>query len=606
MGFTKGERSVVNVDVSPAVNDRLDNVDSRLLENSKKIAPLVIKPMFVEIMATMGRYGTGTPSGLTNYAEGNYVCSISGNAGDSFVTVTSGTIADGGGVWACVIQDDNLEITVNKVTGINGSTFQLLSPLEKTITNGKIGNLHDAANGQHYSELGYYALAQFIYNANPKYTERNKNIRIFKGSDVTGFWKLTTSWSKYNNVTNVTNANNTLALLGSPHLVLNLASATHKAEFETTAAYKGYVELFASSSNNSTLEYTVNGEVQQTVTITPLVKRITLDFNENDTIKVKISDPTSSGTNINSLKIGNTTLYINETKVNSLFGKNDKIAYIGDSWGVYHNQATTREMKRLLEADGGNPTVLNFSRSGHTSTYALDYFEESIINNSPDTVVIEYFTNDFNSINGQDVGTYTDPSGADVDMNIATIDEYVSNIKKMIELAIDNGIQPIVVMPAVTDSTVRTQSFANFTKDLWLGQSVEKNTIDTNDLNVKSIKQSGSSTYGNRLEIIGTEEDAAARQGVVVDSDRNLTGGNIATYRNNGVVKAGVKHDGTFDVQDVQPRPYYGTHASNSSNRGLFYLFDGQGGTTKIDDELRVVIEKADGTFVTKKIQLID
>ena len=75
---------------------RLNEVDAQLAENVQELKSLTTKPLFVEMFATMGRYGAGTPSGIANYSAGNYVCSISGNAGDKFVTVTDGTIADGG------------------------------------------------------------------------------------------------------------------------------------------------------------------------------------------------------------------------------------------------------------------------------------------------------------------------------------------------------------------------------------------------------------------------------------------------------------------------------------------------------------------------------
>ncbi|MGE2624092.1 hypothetical protein ACQH8C_23345, partial [Escherichia coli] len=383
------------------VKSELQNQIGMLSDN---IRSLKLKPLFVELFSTMGKYGTGTPSGLSKYPNGNYLCTINGNAGDKFVTVTNGNIIDGGGSWVCVLQDSDLNCHMNKVTGISGNTFTLLEPLPVSITDGKIGNLHDASLGQHYSELGYYAFAQHIYKSNPKYGERLKNIKQFLGKDVASFWKLTTSFSKYNNFTNIDNTDKTIQLMGGAHLVLNLASPSHCAELEFKANARGYIEIFLSSKNPCTLDLLKSGNVVKTVSINQILQRVTLDYEIGDDIKVKIYDVNASGTSVNSLRIGNTSLFINEIKKDKLIDKNETIVYIGDSWGEYHNKATTRELKRLMIAEGGNPTVLDFSKGGHTSTYALAWFEEYVIKNKPDTVIIEYFTNDFNSIGGTNVG----------------------------------------------------------------------------------------------------------------------------------------------------------------------------------------------------------
>ncbi|MGE2624150.1 hypothetical protein ACQH8C_23650, partial [Escherichia coli] len=115
-----------------------------------------------------------------------------------------------------------------------------------------------------------------------------------------------------------------------------------------------------------------------------------------------------------------------------------------------------------------------------------------------------------------------------------------------------------------------------------------------------------SSSNEKSLKVITTEENSASREGMVIDTDQNVSGGNLAVFKNKGVKKAGVRHDGTFEVNQIKSNPIYGTQATITENRGLVYLYDGQGGATKVDDELRVVIQKSNGTFVTKRIQLLD
>ncbi|MGE2624736.1 hypothetical protein ACQH8C_26715, partial [Escherichia coli] len=79
------------------------------------------------------------------------------------------------------------------------------------------------------------------------------------------------------------------------------------------------------------------------------------------------------------------------------------------------------------------------------------------------------------------------------DMNISDLKQYTSNIAKMVDMAIDNGIQPIVVMPTTTDSMDRSQSVANLTTDIWLGVSQEKSKVTSNEIETNLIRQSGSS-----------------------------------------------------------------------------------------------------------------
>jgi hypothetical protein len=585
---------------------RFATLTSSLAESATKIAPLIMKPLYVETMATMGRYGTGVPSGVASYTGGNYVCTINGTKGQNYVTVTSGVIADGGGVWNAVIQDQNLNCYMNKVLSINGNTFQLVDPLPVDIVNGKIGNLHDSSQGLHYTEIGYYAFAQRIYNANPRHAEREKNDIQFLGTDTSSnLWVLNTSFSIFNNVTNVNNTDDsTLAYYGTAHLDVNLADPTHYAQFSYTGKDKGYIEMYISSKNPATLDFTKNGAVVKTISINKLLQRVVLEFSKGDVLLVKVYDATASGSNVNTLRIGNTTVFLNSVFKTQMINPNDKVAYIGDSWGTYHNSATTRELQRLMNVAGGTGSVANYSRAGHTSVYALNWFNEYIIKTKPDKVIIEYYCNDFASINGTNIGTFSNVNGQQQDMNVASMAVYLNNIYQMCDMAIQNGIQPIVIMADVTDALTRVQDFCNKLSGIWLGDQLNKSTIDTAQVNTSKIQQNGNTSPGNGLKIVSTEINSGTRQGTIFDTNVNITGGNLITVKNNGVQKYALKYDGTPILPQTQITPQYGTQVANTANRGLLYTFDGQGGATKIDDQLRIVLEKADGTFVTKYVRL--
>lgn len=595
-----------SVKIPRDLNALATGVDSLMNEMEIRLDKAFTTPLFVETFSDFGRLGTGTPSGVSNYDGGNYVCTISGNIGESFVTVLNGTISDGNGTWLAVIRNDDSSCDINKVIGISGNRFLLMEPLKQNIINGKIGNVHDAAQGLHYTELGYVAFAQKIYNTTPRTAQRKKKISQFLGKNATlDFWKLTTSFFAVNSVANIDNASDkTLKRFGTPALVLNLASPSHSAELEISNAKKGYLEIYISSVNTCTLDFLKEGIVVKSVPITNILQRVTLDVDTADNIKVKVYDVAASGTNINQLFIGNTTYFLNGFVPERVIDKDAKVVYIGDSWGTYHNQATTRELQRLIQTDGGKGQVLNYSRAGHTSNYALEGFEEYVIKNKPDVVIIEYFCNDFATINGTNLGTFTAVDGSQKNMNVSSIGQYVANIEKMIAMAIDNGIQPVVIMPSVTDSMSRTQDFSNKASGIWLGESEKLDAIDLPEIKTRKLIQNGSTTYGNAFEILTTEENAGARVGFKTNTDKAITGGYLEGTYNNGVRKGGIMHDGRLVYPSLQTIPEYGTRTPNAANRGLIYSFDGQ--PDNADDQLRVVIRKADGTFVTKKIQLLD
>lgn len=582
------------------------SINTELVDINKRVDSMYLTPLFIEMFSDLGRLGTGTPSGIANYSGGNFVCTINGTVGDTFVTVTNGTVSDGGGIWLAVIQNNDLTCDINKVIGIDGTKFLLKEPLKKTIVAGKIGNVHDAAQGLHYTELGYFAFAQKIYNEQPRFAQRKRKLNQFLGKNTAlDFWKLTTSFFAVNSVANINNPTDlTLSRFGTPALVLNLASASHSAELELNNAQKGYLEIYISSLNNCSLDFLKEGVVVKSVVVSKILQRVVLPIDTADNIKVKVYDVTASGTNVNQLFIGNTTYFLNDFIPTKTINKDRKIVYIGDSWGTYHNQATTRELQRLMQADGGSGQVLNFSRAGHTSNYALDGFQQYVISNKPDAVVIEYFCNDFATINGTDLGTFTAVDGSQKSMNVTTIGQYVANIEKMIALAIDNGIQPIVIMPAVTDSVSRTQDFSNKASGIWLGVSEKLDTVDLPEIKTRKLVQNGTTTFGNAFEIMTIEENAGARIGFKTNTNATITGGYLESTFNNGTRKGGVMHDGRLVYPSLQTTPEYGTRTPSVANRGLIYSFDGQ--PDNADDQLRVVIRKADGSFVTKKIQLID
>ena len=591
------------------LDERLDKeyqeVSTQLAQTSDEVNKRFLKPYFVEFFASFNRYGIGTPSGISNYEGGNYVLEVAGKAGDSFLTVLSGDINDAVGKWACVIKNDDGIFDTNKVLGTDGvNKLNLLSPLKRNISDGLLGNLHDTNLGQHYTELGYYAFAQHIYNEKPRYAERKEVIAQFLEDDTDGKWNIN-GLPTYNLSSSMMTVDSTYKNIGGKALVVYVTDGTKFAEWqENLNGYKGYLEAFIGANvGNVKVEFYLDGVLMETKASSKEVERFVFPFEYAKTGKIKII---GAGPYPQSLQIGRVSWYVNDKfSKERLIEPNMKVAYIGDSWGEYHNKATTRELSRLMTADGGTPTVMDFSKSGHTSTYGLVWFDRHIVANKPDVVIIEFFTNDFNSISGIDVGNFTTPAGTQQDMNISSLIQYESNIRKMVDKALENGIQPIVVMPASTNSESQVLSFASKGNDLWNGNKITNDKPFFQEATITKVQSSLYEANGETNVVIkGKAINSSVRKGVIVDSDRNLTGGSIQRWSNNGVDKAGILFDGTADVKGVKLSPQQYSIAMNENSRALLYVMNSA--ATNGDDELRVVLKLADGSYVMKKIQLTD
>lgn len=114
----------------------------------------------------------------------------------------------------------------------------------------------------------------------------------------------------------------------------------------------------------------------------------------------------------------------------------------------------------------------------------------------------------------------------------------------------------------------------------------------------------GGSVGQGTLKFSSKEITSSARKGVMSDTNTGsaITNGDIHGFYNNGTRKAGVKHNGAMDTPFLQLQVQSSNIGASSINRAILYIHDD--GVN--DDTLKIVIEKADGTYAIKKIQLID
>ena len=466
-------------------------INDDVLKQFKELA--TVKPLFVETLLSFGKYGIGAPSGVANYPGGNYVLTVSGNEGDSFVTVSSGNISHAGATtkWAAVIEYDDGSFGTYQVQGFAGSQLNIFPALEHSISNAKLGNIHDMVAGQHYTELGYKAFAQHIYNFNAKYALRDKFIAQFYGADTSSDWVSIGSPSL--------TYNRGLSPSGSDYLIKGDSnkSLTVKANAADEGVYwevdlgkmQGYLELNVGlfEGTSATIEFYLDDILKETKIIGLTADRFIFEYANYSKGKILIKAP--AGTTV---RIGRTVWWSSIGKSKRLIPESaKKIAYLGDSWGAYHNAAAPNEILRLHKLVNPHATLVNKSQGGMTTKYGVAWIDWVLAQN-PDVVIIEFFTNDNNCITGASSGiNFTDPDG-NTQNTFVTRADYFNNLAILANKCIDAGVQPIFIMPAVVESQVQTQYHAILARDVATGaasvpQKLKLQTLDATQSNVDYI-----------------------------------------------------------------------------------------------------------------------
>lgn len=444
-----------------------------------------IKPLFVETLLSQ-KVGIGVPSGVSNYTGGNYVLIVSGNQGDTSVTVNSGNIAHASGSWAAVIEYDDGTFGHYQVQGISGSNLNIYPALERSVTNAKLGNVHDMVAGQHYTELGYKAFAQHIYKFNAKYALRDKFIAQFHGSDASSNWISIGSPSlTYNRgLSPVPVTDNLMKADHNRSLTVKSNGSGEGVYWEVDLGKtEGYLELNAGlfEGTSATIEFYLDDILKQTRTVGLAAERFIFEYANYS--KGKILIKASTGTTV---RIGRTVWWDNIGKSKTLIHPSvSKIAYLGDSWGTYSNAANPNEILRLHKQVNPNATLFNQSRGGMTTKYGVAWIDH-VLDQKPDIVIIEFFTNDSNCINGASSGiNFLDPQG-NTQNTFVTRSNYFDNLAIMANKCIAAGVQPIFIMPAVVESQVQTQYHAQLAIDIGRGSSVVPANLKLASINATS------------------------------------------------------------------------------------------------------------------------
>ena len=568
----------------------IDHISQQLAETSDRLAEAEkynLQPLFVETFSSFSRFGTGVPAGVTKYPGGNYLLTVDGTKGNDYFDVTSGNIADAGNAvtWAAILEKGNGVYEGYRVMGTDGVSKVYVYPaVRESVSGVTLGNLHDGEQGQHYTAIGYRAFGQHIFNNSGYYSQRLKYIARFLGTDTSGNWKGVSAVSSVTYSRGLHPVDLTDGIIEGDNdksLTFVTDAVDEGLEWEVpidknSGYFEGFVGIFSGSPVR--VEFYVDDILRGTKVINREVERVVFDFSFGDKAKVRILSNTADPTTV---RVGNCYWWRTEKIPNNIFNKsNDKAVYLGDSWGTYHDQANPKEIERLWKKVNPNATIINRSQGGMTTKYARVWFDEYVISEKPDIVIIEYFTNDINTIlvpsNGLDrIG----PDGKTYNTRV-TEAEYLENLRYMVDTAINNGIQPVVVLPAAVEGDTQTLYHARYNAKLANGGSVTPSSgmfwdmsagvsnidkIFTDEIETKTL-------VNKALKIIGSfygvdiQPRVQPTNGSFMRILRGDNGSVVYNFRADelkGVALPAIELTGTFGEQGIS---YPNTHVVDSAN----------------------------------------
>ncbi|PUZ21813.1 hypothetical protein DCC81_24815 [Chitinophaga parva] len=534
---------------------------------------------------------------------------IYGDEGSTSIAVSGANVASfAGGPYPVVIYDGTTYQTYY-LLALNTTGDAILStPLRTTVVNGAMKSMFDGVNSQHLTDYGYRALADALFSmkafsalknnsalVRPEINPATIPFTLTAGTQTAGFVPGTPDLAAQ--ATIIANTQNA-AQLGS-HAFGIIQGGVGRGITWTVplGAKSGYFETYVGmikkaynagasfTTGDAVIQVTVDGVLVYNETLSGIIeaapssslsdqanypgKMIRVPFANANSLTFSYTTGTNNPT---ALAVNRTGIYITATDPEQpVFSNTDVIAFFGNSWTQYqdgHQDWSTRFKTLFGNAGGDTSKVFNWGRSGMTSVWGK-YWLDSLVTAAlikPTVIVLEFFTNDNNSIPyvGDPSHTEwnfssTDPyaTGTDVDGKTSAAG-WLSNIIWMVNYCLQRGIQPVIAMPAHTASLAQTQTcFDNllsliatdhyYDVKAFSGDTAQVDTftarvitgtesVTTPQVNVSGKIVGGTPTVGGSAIIETQETNSGTAKGVIFrpDSFRQFTGsaGHILTAQN--------------------------------------------------------------------------
>ena len=430
--------------------------------------------------ASLAKYTEGTEA-----AENNAWFKITGNQGDSYVTIISGGNGDVADITAsekeipfgCVIMYDDGNYYPCNAQYLTDTTFSVYPPLKEDITAGELAQIR---TGIHLSRRGYRAYSQFLYRQDPKYCVKEKKLAVWNpDTDVQDVPFTPFGHSRmvqYAIVTSNNQDSNYIDRLRQPVWIINYSDVwdtTYYSDEPTgmewtvdVGNHNGYVELFLSIKGNSTNLYELDATdsggyesgliielIEDGVATTHIVKktkpleRIILPFSGKGDTTVRAYFP-HIRTLALGMRISRIAWWVTDGNApDKIIPTGSVVGQLFDSWGTFHDAESAVYLHNLINADA-TVTVpyFNGSLGGQTSAWGKAWFYNKMWENNPSVVLTNFGVNDAISTTGLPSfdETVAGPDGTIYD-NIIEVEDYITNMSVIIDEALSNDITPVIV-----------------------------------------------------------------------------------------------------------------------------------------------------------------
>lgn len=425
---------------------------------------------------------------------------VSGESGDNTLTITGersgNTLVSGDVDGAVVIQIGNRYFP-HQIINYTDTTIEIVPELEGDVVDGILAPL--LADSQHLTKYGYIAYMQYINIADSKHCEKNKYIVKYHPTSAqspTPFRSLGVSSGIFSYSQN-DNAYRKKQYGPFGTIVYPYADYATTGKYGVawtveTGNYAGYIEIFVGVKNQTSNSYYkhesypmhivayADGQlIYQKDKTTNIIERVCIDFTASQkNITLEIYYDKMRKNSEDSIFIGETTFWVNETYPDVILPAGATVSMLFDSWGGRENETSITEpatpwhsgatwpqgqagetLKQILaDKTGLVCPVFNTSRGSMTSRWGKAWFGVAVREKMPNVMLTDFGINDYHTTIGGTWENIQDPYGNTIIManNPLTNVEYADNMKMIFDMAIMSNIQPVFIEPNVGASLIWT------------------------------------------------------------------------------------------------------------------------------------------------------
>lgn len=494
LGDKSQDSSIESTDVWGAIEEVKTDIHETTI-SEKKIPFLIESASYFWMRKQSTNFNQDNPFKISTSANSATLTVLSGGESTSVLTSDDEQAA-------IVIKHDDGHCTPHILLSWTADTLTIFPTVEDAITDGELVPL--LADAQHLTKYGFHAWSEHLYNANPRYCEKNKyiaryapvdtyqappftqiggNLILYPGrrndfynwcmqygsgcafyypsADKSDIGEYGVKWS--------VDTGDKIGYLESMIGTMYDNSYYPTPSLTKDSGYEMHIEVYAD-----------NVKIYDYLKTTNHVERICVPYSsEQRVIELKVYY-TKLRAHQDSISIGATTLWVNEqhTFSEKMFPNNSIVSWFMASWGEYsgtesvtvnsglngypefpvalehqgtavmnykeYSQGASGEAMRELisKASGIQVPAYIRSKAGTTTRFGKAWWHFLVKPYNPNIMVTSFGVNDYHT--NTNPGAFLDvldPYGNNIDMSTPILPvEYADNIKQMIDMCHMNGI----------------------------------------------------------------------------------------------------------------------------------------------------------------------